>query len=60
MCVGMANFKGLIPLQVLELWNLMVHLFIQSFALLFAHVDPYKKQFVTINTTIWDKKMPGS
>jgi hypothetical protein len=35
--------------------NLMVHLFIQSFALLFANVDPYKKQFITVNTIIWDK-----
>jgi hypothetical protein len=33
----------------------MVHLSIQSFAVLFAHVDPYKKQFITISITIWDK-----
>jgi hypothetical protein len=33
----------------------MVHLFIQSFVLLFAHVDSYKKQIITVNTTIWDK-----
>jgi hypothetical protein len=33
----------------------MVRLFINSFVVLFAHVDQYKKQFITINITNWDK-----